>query len=277
MYDTFFKIDDQVIVNIPSENREWGYNPCPDGTIATIVMPYTEIYYSRINKCGRKPGVYKNTNWTVIRLPNGKTYAEYTSRLQLVDQKEAKSRLRESQNPNGKKLDSSNLFIRDLPETRFWEGDFVTVNNGDYQGIHQITSIDYKYSSTPTPAYWLSTSLTSVRHIFASEANLTLVKRGPIWKYYHHEPIEFKDPEEKADLHLLLGLFDDVRNPKNNLYCWTLDEVLEAVKDGLVHGFSVLNLFSSSASISAFKFHDEELGAQISQMTLSGFQLGEKL
>jgi len=57
MIDDTVRIGDEVIVTIPKENRDWGYNPCPDGTKATV-LGFSETHHSRIDELGIKPGVY---------------------------------------------------------------------------------------------------------------------------------------------------------------------------------------------------------------------------
>ena len=39
MIDELMRIGDEVAITIPQENREWGYNPCPDGTKASAREP----------------------------------------------------------------------------------------------------------------------------------------------------------------------------------------------------------------------------------------------
>lgn len=43
MIDELMRVGDEVAITIPQENREWGYNPCPDGTKA-IILGFSEIY-----------------------------------------------------------------------------------------------------------------------------------------------------------------------------------------------------------------------------------------
>ena len=56
------------------------------------------------------------------------------------------------------------------------------------------------------------------------------------------------------------------------LYSWTKEEVLEAIKNGTVHGFSVSSGFFGSGQIfNAQRFKDEELGKRVAKATLEGF------
>lgn len=66
------EVDDQLIVEVAKENLDWGYNPCPNGTVVTVVGFGEVKYNAKIAKeFGVQPGVYKNRCWVTVRLPNG--------------------------------------------------------------------------------------------------------------------------------------------------------------------------------------------------------------
>jgi hypothetical protein len=278
MRNELWKIGDKAIVNIPKENREWGYDPCPDGTVAEIVR-FGEIYHGRVGNFGLKPGLYVNRSWINIRLPDGKKYFEWSGRLEPVDKEEAEVRLAEFQKQradNPKNRQDSSEFLRDLPETLFWEGDVVLMDREGYDAPLLVVSIHYAMLGEMTligtkyPAYHISNNFHGGWETCANEDELSLIERGKVWKYLHHEPIEFANLKEEADLHNMLGLTDEVKNPTKDLYSWTLDEVLEAIKCGLVHGFVQSHMFGTP-SIEALLFRDADLGKRVAKATLEGF------
>jgi len=67
IYD--INIGDIVTVMVPAENREWGYDPCPDGTLGKVVG-FDEIVWAGdwASRCGFKPGVYVNRYWAHIEI-----------------------------------------------------------------------------------------------------------------------------------------------------------------------------------------------------------------
>lgn len=284
MIDECINIGDKVTITIEKENREWGYNPCPDGTIAEVTG-FSEINYGRVNDCMPKPGVYVDRSWVKLKLEDGKEHTEWSSRLTLLDQKEYKKRetafhKNVKENPD---YFRKREFIRDLPETPFWEGDKVKVrdqfgnlkhNNGD---IFTIIRIDYNHldqkrnDGSEYPAYNISDSFEAGWHRSASAEEINLVVRGNVWKYYHNEPIKFADLREEANFATRLGLCKEVRNPANKLYSWTLEEVLQAIRDGIVHGFTMSSIFGGSPRINAQFFVNEELGKRVAASTLEGF------
>jgi len=91
MDDELWKVGDEVIITIPEDSRSGGYNPCPDGTKATI-LGFSEMFIGRIRNYGRKPGVYENRSWINLRMPDGTEHSEFSTRLQLADSEEEKRR-----------------------------------------------------------------------------------------------------------------------------------------------------------------------------------------
>lgn len=288
MIEKLMRVGDEVVITIPQENREWGYNPCPDGTKAKI-FGFSEIYYGRLDNCGLKPGVYVNRMWVKLRLPDGSEYTEFSDRLELTDKSEYERRLsefrkRQQENPDSRQ---TNEFLRELPETPFWEGDFIRMRDRSASvlterdpDILQIIGIDYRYLIKKTDtrkkysAYKISDKLGSGWHTFASADEMILVKRGPVWKFYHDKPITFGDIKEEANFFERLGHTEEIQNPANGLYEWTKEEVLEAIQNGLVHGFSVSSgFFGNGPSIRAKRFRNEELGRRVAKATLEGFGL----
>lgn len=61
-----FKAGDRVTVHIPQDNREWGYNPCADGDVATV-------------QTDQQP----NDTWIAIE-QNGAIRSEYMTRLRPI-------------------------------------------------------------------------------------------------------------------------------------------------------------------------------------------------
>jgi hypothetical protein len=278
---------DEVILTIPQENREWGYNPFPDGTKAKFVR-FSEMDYGWANQFGREPGIYENDSWAYFQLENGKQVCEYCGRAEMVDKEECLRRdaaMRDHRGHfihNGKKL-------RDLPETRFIEGDVVTSPSllehcsGFQDGEAIIAQVNYKdigkfctdgvtpiglYSISPEPRSW-------TQHVpHRDEVQLTLVHRGNVWKYRHGEDIVWKDDEEQAEFYNQLGLTTEIRNPSTDMYLWTKEEAVQALKDGIGDCICVGNgFFGSGPHTSVKRFNDRELGERIRKQTLVGFEV----
>lgn len=238
MIDELMGIGDEVVITISRENREWGYNPCPDSTKATV-LGFSEIHYGRLGNFGLKPGVYVNRAWVKLLLEDGREHTEWSGRLELTDKAEYERRLTEFRKRQKENPDNwySKEFLRELPETPFWEGDFVRVYGRSgliniYSempperdpDIFQIIRIDYHYLTERTqvgtkwPAYKISDKLGSGWHTSASEDDMMLVERGPVWKFYHDEPITFGNIKEEANFFESLGHTEEVRNPANGFY-----------------------------------------------------------
>lgn len=287
MIDQCMEVGDEVLIIIPQENRGYGHNPCPDGTKA-MILGFSETHHGRLDNFGFRPGVYVNRAWVKVRLPDGREYLEYSSRLELADKAEYEKRVAEFRNlqaSNPNYWRDNKDFIRDLPETPFWEGDRVLVRGysmvpsvyakmppGHDPHVFTIIKISFDYLTertrigTKCPAYAISDKLGACWNTSASEDRMELIERGPVWKFYNNEPIVFGDIKEEATFFEMLGHTDEVRNPGNDLFKWNQKEVLKAIRQGLVHSFSV-----NGPSICAKRFRNEELGRRVAQAKLEEF------
>ena len=275
MINQLIRVGDVVIITIEGESRAWGYNPCPDGTRATV-LGFTEIHYGRLSGVGLPPGVYANRSWVKLRLDDGREHTEYHGRLALADAAEYERRLvafraHQQEHPD----DRGEEFLRELPETPFWEGDIVRVRM-DGPEYYVVVHIDYANLAAataqgPHPAYRIR------HHVFGHELTVAaddvlLFERGRVWKFFHDEPITFRDLKEEAEFFDRLGHTDEVRNPASGLYAWAINEVLAAIRDGIAHGFTVSSgFFGTGPGISGKRFRNAELGARVAAATLAGF------
>ena len=285
MLGVLAKEGDLVTITIPKENREWGYNPCPAGETLAKVLGYSEIHHGRIEGRRGKPGVYINKFWLRLLLPppDSREITEASCRLELVDEEEYARRLaaymRTLENPNQCQEEP----LRDLPETPFWEMDWVWAKEGPmppkvYPQLMQVVGIDYhclnakRNDGSKFPAYRISSGMGAGWTTSANEDGMSLAERGPVWRYAHGEPVSFPSLEEEAQFFSLIGETEEVRNPQDNLYHWTKEEVLEAIRGGIAHGFTVAKgFFGVGLYISAKRFDNAELGARVAAATLAGF------
>ncbi len=121
-------------------------------------------------------------------------------------------------------------------------------------------------------AYDISNKLGAGWNTWANEDEIELVERGPIWKHYHNEPIVFADIEEEANFFTTIGETEEVRNPATGLFEWSKDEILDALRKGLVHGITNSSgFFGAKQFLMARRFRNEELGARVAKYTLEGF------
>ena len=262
-----FVINDRVKIIVPKENREWGYNPCPDNSEG-IIQSFSEITTSRVNCYPvHPPGVYENRYWMNIKLDSGEliNIGEHCVREidPLID----------------KRPYIEGKFLRPLPDLFLWEGDIVTTNPGGWLSRYSelmIVNIEYDHISwvrddgSMFPIYLVSESFDFGWHTCLDKNQLTFVRRGNVWKFYHNEPIVWDSLEDECNFHMRIGKTEEVRNPKNSLYIWELDDALDAIEDGTVDGFKMGGFFSIK-KIRAHKFLDPELGSRVRKDTLKGF------
>jgi hypothetical protein len=100
------------------------------------------------------------------------------------------------------------------------------------------------------------------------DEHLALVERGNIWKRAHGEDVVFKDTAEEAAFLLAVGEYDEIRNPSTEGYTWELEELLDALDDGSVHGIKSSRF---SRRPGAIRVHHEHAGERIRLEPLRGF------
>lgn len=206
-------IGETVIVSVAKENREWGYNPAPDGTKAKIIR-FEEMYVSR--KHG-KPGVYFNKSWPVIQLPDGKELQLSGFHLDHEDPISAKER---------KKTDnSSKIFVRELPTLPFWEDDIVSHTRSGLDFLCKIHRIDYEENK-----YEIMREDGVSMQVTADQ--ISLVRRGNYWaKENDPSKLFFASIQEEISFFIGCHEIKEVHN-KNNMYTSSLDEGIEQFNSG---------------------------------------------
>lgn len=277
MIGELLRVGDRVLVKVAEENREWGYDPAPDGTEVEIVR-FGEIDYGRTHNFGYEPGIYANPAWADVRLPNGEVIHMGTFHLEPRPEDEGlfAGRTREWR----ENTHTARERLRDLPETPFWEGDIVmcpSFDSDDPEKHYVISGINYldrdrkTLDGSPWPFYQISDSRGGW-HSSVREDELTLVARGNVWKFHHEEDIEFSDVREEAELHSSLGKTQEVRNPASGLYAWTIEEALDAIQGGLGDAVQMSGgMFGAEPRPSVRRFEDREVGERVRAATLEGF------
>lgn len=268
MIPELLQIGDHVIVSIDRESRSWGYDPCANGTRA-VVTGFGEVAYGRTQNFGHQPGFYHNKSWPFLTLENGQVLTINSKHVELADQEEYTRRVVAFREQQEQGISPQKQMVRPLPDTPFWEGDLV-----EYSGkTYFVTRIDYLYLDDLTnfgdrwPAYWIC--LHPYGDDFSlAETQLTLVSRGKVWLYYHNKPIVFASVVEEAKFFLSLGKADEVRNPNTGDYRWTFDQLIKALNERRVHGYTVNGGLFASGGITAWRFRDEQLGCRLAEATL---------
>lgn len=280
----FHEIGDDVTIKVPADSRGWGYNPAPDGTKGTIIG-FETIDYGYTCNFGKKPGVYLNGSWPKVQLETGNVISISSFYVELKPGLfEARRNAYWSLSDDERHALGEKDRVGNLPDTKLWPGDKVRGINDQIQSLIQpgkelvISRINYGWmhskrnDGSPMPFYEVSDELMGGWHVSANDDELELIERGNVWKYHHNEPTQFADLEEEGKFFKLLGHTSDVRNPSNGLYSWTLEEALEALRNGTAHGITVSGgMFGSNPITGVIKYRDEELGKRVAETTLKGF------
>lgn len=253
------QIGDKAKLKIGKENRDWGYNPGPDGMEVEIVG-WSEIAWGRLQSYNKVPGIYENRSWPIVRFPDGHESSISTCHLECE-----------------KHLYGAGKRIRDLPETKFYEWDevkCVTRRGND----KVVLGIDYEWmkqkriDGSPMPHYRVGPDRSGGSYCSYGDSDLELVSRGPVWKYFHNEPVSFETEMEEFQFFYALGHFVEVRNPRSSLYSWTLEEAIESAGEGICDCLYMSNgLFGGMGHLGVVRFNDRELGERARKRFLKEF------
>jgi len=273
------EIGDEVVFKVDPETRRWTntYKDVPDGTKGVVCRIHDAImYYGRTRVLVHAPGVYHTKGGVTILLPDGRLVPGNYS-VTMTDQVEQKRRDVLKRNERGV-FKETYTRLGDLPPTPFWEEDKVLVRRHDGDTELVVKNINYRQlherneDGSRCNAYEVHHS--EGWQTGASEDTMELVERGNVWKYHHGEPLSFKTLAEEAAFFTTIGRTEEVRNPESELYHWTLEQALQAIKNGIGHGFTNgIIPFANKRSISVKRFLDEDLGRRVAAETLRGFSV----
>jgi len=276
---------DRVIMNMNEESRGWaGDKYPPNGTLGTFLGRHRiQIYRGRVgvDRYFYEPGIYEADGAAIIEWDNGSTAVDGWSH-EMADKEEYNRRFTAYHAIENKPNDYGENVVRigDLPETKFWEGDIVKREFHDSSELNRmrISSIQWHWDKDDRGwcynVEWVNEDNTYARRgsMYLHDYELELIERGNVWREAHNQPLYFNNFEEEVTFERLVGRYEEVRNPKSKLYSWTKDEVLIAIKDGIVDGFSMPEgLFGGERKIQTLRLKNRELGEKLRESTLKGF------
>ena len=280
----FFRIADRVIMNMSHETRAWsGRNLIPDGAKGTVVgfTRYKRDVSIIDYYCSKIPGIYEGNGAAIILWDNGQHTNEGGESVCFEDLSLNESRRNDTEY---NKAFETIVKIADLQSTPVEIGDEIIVErvgNGK-RATYQATigRIDYLRLNekcddgvTPMPAYQYRAT-----EGWSSSCNegdiLRIVKRGNYWAWLNNKTqLSFADLKEECAFYSSIGFVEDVRNPKNGMYSWTLPELLQAVKEGTVDVIHTSpGMFGAAQRVGGKRFPDmPDLAKRCREEVLKGF------
>lgn len=275
---------DRVVMNMSAESREYvGDKYPPDGTQGTFLgRTRSKVYRGRtgLDAYFYKPGIYEMDGCAIIQWDNGSTEVDGWSH-EMLDKVEYNRRFNEWHAIQDKphNYGENEVKVGELPETAFWEEDkvaFVDGHDFSSKSVNRLRVQRIDYARAEGPCYWLEWVNENNSPIGVSTygygEDIRLLERGNVWKEVHGEELVFRDLQEELGFEKLMGRFKEVRNPTSNLFVWSLEEVLAAVRDDVADCFSMpKSMFSAERRISATRFDNREKGEKARAETLKEF------
>lgn len=243
-----------------------------------------------------KPGMYIDNEWVFVRIGESEVRHLRARHLQL-QQDVLDIRLAEHRILQPDYSFVPGPFLRDLPETMFWEGDLVRLKDwknikepgfapGSFQRhpdaytVGSISWIRNRGDITETfdayPKYTLEDRFYLKSASAYMDFQMELVERGNVWRLAHGEQPIFEDLAEEAIFHLL------TRRTKIIKRTFGGHEVARNVLEGQSRGHGLRYWYefegwSSDYGFEVIEFQDEDLAARLRKATLEeGFLIPSK-
>ncbi len=289
------EVGDKVKINNP-------YQLFLNGKEGTIKHFGEHALPRRLSSKLRKPGVYVDKQDIFLVLKPADVVVNTKNPLvELVDKELEKTRT-DALPKNNREFTNFSYgpFLRELPETQFYEGDEVQVyalhpslrnlmesplrtdNMPRFCEQHRmnpdkliVVSIDYSACRANQRVYVISDSASNAGNagIHAFEFQLELKNRGNLWKALHNEQTNFKNLADEVSLNLLLGQYDYVLTPEND-FRWEKEDAWKCIRQDGADGFMQDALRPDPAllgngSFNLVKYDDRELGKRVREVTLA--------
>ena len=267
------EVGDEVTIDM-SHAKSSQRHPAWRHGFKTTVIGFPEVAHGRFGELSRKPGVYRNRTLPIINSPDGQPIGIPSELLTFEDDLEYERRERNHEERLLTDTWDAVDFIRDLPDTGFWEGDIVRVHNTSsmpnpkmdgytvvYITYHNLTSEGGK------PFYSVSDSLQTRLIWFRGvpENGMELIERGNVWKLHHNEPLMFTNNREEINFYL--GACGRLK-VMNGFDIWTPKELISGLRSGLIHAVIQRSLeeHHTAPLYSAWRFRDTEVGKRVAKL-----------
>ena len=277
---SYWRVGDRVRIKVAKHDDEY-CPPAPSGSEG-VVVGFTEMDYGRNNYGGRRPGIYTNDNYSYVKLDNGKEVELGTFNLEFVDPTLDEIRIGENRKRVAEvgvhehcRLLDEEKFLRDLPETDFYEHDLVEYQSDrPYRSPEKgkITRVEYLKQYDPRKRNIITYSIKldeSGTVMWIEPERIKLIERGSIWKYYHNEPLSFDSIPAEYEFWKAVGKVKYISNPKTNNYRWSENEAEAFVLNDKAHGWTGKGSpLSKGSDIQVFFMEDEEFGKKVRNFIL---------
>jgi len=262
-----------------------------------MIAGFGERSFGRTRCFGVKPGVYRDLSSPQIVFDADKKKKRYripSHFVRLLDP--AREALRDRSAhllpDSAWRARVEKNFLRDLPETPFWEGDLVLVPTGGFRMVHRtIAIIDHdalatsRYPSSEK-AFGVAEHIADSPEHWCSANELSLVQRGNVHRRHRGELLVFPTGDElveEAALAITVGAYDMILPPKKYReqgMWWVKSAMIEGLRTGMIDWMLVERSSGELAVPSpvhhrrrfGVKFLDPELGVRLAMRALRSLE-----
>jgi hypothetical protein len=249
-----------------------------EDALTGVFTRFEKIWYGRLANPGCVPGLYWDRNNVILTAqPNAPvdgdspvTHFQMPTKDVVYQDSTIPIERKKLLGSNWHEIDlNEDLITQGLPETKFMEGDIVTLTDIKhpnyvaaakdlYKNQYTIYRTYYDAAAAGNPSYRLRAGKVQFN---AEEEQLQLAAQGPIRIFYASEAVQlhWKSLKDEAEFYLLLGRFTRLFNTEAFSYKWILKDAQQQVFNR--KGDGILKI---GDSFSVVQFKDREIGSQVS-------------
>lgn len=280
------RIGDEVIFYLSEEDREWRTD-LPENYTKGVVTGFYE-YLTSNHHGSSNPGIFVCNGAARITMSDGKSHLGLNG---LYIPKEIYEVRKED--ITYRKAFEQKVKISDLPDLGFMVGNEITIKSrfGETDIPATVTDVDYtpivsrrtgglKHTLNWDNLNFITVKLKETGSTYISPADIgKITNKGNVWAYHNDKTqLIFKDLNEESSFYRKLGLMTEIRNPVTQKYKWTIEEAVQAVRDGIANciGVSVRPFtFNPHPDVVVYKCDDqlpEDFKERLIKETLEGFK-----
>ena len=286
------RIGDRVMLKMSDEHRLYSSIEVSNGSLGWVVG-YTQYTcsYGYNDRC--KPGVYRGNGNVLVMWDKLKSGIISENKITMISAHDiipigisVKQMTDRRKDDAYNKMFDEEVWIGTLPECKYYPGDVVRLANElkrkAYGAVVKILNINYNniemmLNDNETHYPYITIECEGGGTTNISDADIEdVVSRGNYYWWEHDKSqLKFDTLKDETAFYYSKGFLTYARNPRTNTYSYTLQEAVEAIREGLADGVKVSQgYFEAGLTTSAMIVSDElpDLKQRVRQASLEGFK-----
>lgn len=225
--------DTRILINALSRVLTLGKDITHKGNHYTF-NSFGKRYRGYLDNFPGRPGLHENFEQAVCTTDEHTTITLLTKDISLAENPHLESEILMLDPSFKREIYENTSFLGDLPPTKFYEGDVVSVidfAHHDPKGQSLVFRVCWDKDPL---VYKVKSAKNDIFEVAAD--SLSLKAEGATRMFYKGCPPKYwKDIAAEADFYVLLGFYDYIYNGRNDSYAWTADSAKKAIANGEGH------------------------------------------